>query len=77
MEKKIVMITQEELLDEIKNILYQFMDDVIDVARENLPEYRVQEVARLFAAVLNEQEYADVTKEDVDAILTTEEEDEI
>lgn len=77
MEAKAVAITKEELMDEVKNFFFQFIDDVIKVARYNLPESHVQEVARLFAAVLNEQEYADVAKEDVDAILTTEEEDEI
>ena len=56
--------------------LIKFREDCIQVARENLLESHVEEVGRIFAAVLIEKPYDQVTRDEVDAMLTAPEEDE-
>lgn len=56
--------------------LIKFHEDCIQVARDNLLESHVDEVGRIFAAVLIGKPYDQVTRDEVDAMLTAPEEDE-
>ena len=57
-------------------VLVKFHEDCIQVARDNLLESHVDEVGRIFAAVLIGKPYDQVTRDEVDAMLTAPEEDE-
>lgn len=67
----------EARLEKLKGVtldtLLTFQGDCIRVARENLLESHLTELARVFAAVMIDKPYADVTKEEIDTILTVEE----
>ena len=56
--------------------LIKFHEDCIQVACKNLLESHVEEVGRIFAAVLIGKPYDQVTRDEVDAMLTAPEEDE-
>ena len=71
----------EDGIEKVKAVatetLIKFHEDCIQVARDNLLESHVEEVGRIFAAVLIGKPYDQVTRDEVDAMLTApEEEDE-
>ena len=76
-------MSEEEIkeIQELLNIgMIRFIDRIIAIARENLPESHVMEIARCFAAEFTETSYADVPQSIVDSILfpgETEEDEEV